>query len=682
MTGSPSTDSSSVERPPDDRLDSWKEIAAYMRRDVTTVQRWEKREGMPVRRHLHDKMGSVYAFKADLDAWARARTQVLTADAEPELDGSASASLGLPRAPGPFGWRAGLAAASAITILVALAVWQWQRPETVPEDPLIDARFVPLTDFDGIEQAAAISPDGRFVAFLSDRDGPMDVWVTSVGVGQFYNLTRGSVRELVNPSVRTLGFSPDGTLVTFWARQPDAANQPAIGVWAVPVLGGQPRPYLDAAAELAWTSAGDRLVYHTPGPGDPMFVRESSQVSEARQIFTAPAGLHSHFPIWAPDQGFIYFVQGTLPDRLDIWRLKPSGGSPERITSHESFISNPVFVDARTLLYLASDADGPEPVIHSLDVERRTPRRGRFGVDRYTSLSASADGRRLVATVANSKGSLWRVPIERTLVDMSAARRIPLTTSNGSSPRSGAGYLLYVASKGTGDSIWKLQDDKSTEVWSAPNARIIGGPAIARDGRRIAFSVRQDGQTLLYAANADGTDVRIVGRSLDLEGAPAWMPDGQAITVAVKVDRTPRLFTVPLNGREPTPLVGAHSVDPVWSPDGELVAFSGADIGTTFEVKTAKVDGSASDFPPRTLTRGGRHMTFMPGRRALVVLRGAIRHKNLWLIDLETGAEHQLTDLPPEFEVRDFDVSPDGREVVLERVQEQSDLVLIERPGR
>jgi Tol biopolymer transport system component len=339
-------------------------------------------------------------------------------------------------------------------------------------------------------------------------------------------------------------------------------------------------------------------------------------------------------------------------------------------------------VDARTLLYLASDADGPEPVIHSLDVERRTPRRGRFGVDRYTSLSASADGRRLVATVANSKGSLWRVPIERTLVDMSAARRIPLTTSNGSSPRSGAGYLLYVASKGTGDSIWKLQDDKSTEVWSAPNARIIGGPAIARDGRRIAFSVRQDGQTLLYAANADGTDVRIVGRSLDLEGAPAWMPDGQAITVAVKVDRTPRLFTVPLNGREPTPLVGAHSVDPVWSPDGELVAFSGADIGTTFEVKTAKVDGSASDFPPRTLTRGGRHMTFMPGRRALVVLRGAIRHKNLWLIDLETGAEHQLTDLPPEFEVRDFDVSPDGREVVLERVQEQSDLVLIERPGR
>src|SRR5687767_8537573 len=61
------------ERPSDDRLDSWKEVAGYLRRDVTTVQRWERREGMPVHRHLHDKQGSVYAFRSDLEAWARGR---------------------------------------------------------------------------------------------------------------------------------------------------------------------------------------------------------------------------------------------------------------------------------------------------------------------------------------------------------------------------------------------------------------------------------------------------------------------------------------------------------------------------------------------------------------------------------------------------------------------------------
>src|SRR6201989_1897290 len=60
-------------RSTEDRLDSWKEIAAYLNRDVTTVQRWEKREGMPVYRHLHDRMGSVYASRVELDDWTFSR---------------------------------------------------------------------------------------------------------------------------------------------------------------------------------------------------------------------------------------------------------------------------------------------------------------------------------------------------------------------------------------------------------------------------------------------------------------------------------------------------------------------------------------------------------------------------------------------------------------------------------
>src|SRR3954469_21403633 len=51
------------------RLDSWKEIAAYLKKDVSTVQRWERKEGLPIRRHLHEKQGTVYAFQAEIDAW-------------------------------------------------------------------------------------------------------------------------------------------------------------------------------------------------------------------------------------------------------------------------------------------------------------------------------------------------------------------------------------------------------------------------------------------------------------------------------------------------------------------------------------------------------------------------------------------------------------------------------------
>src|SRR6476469_909468 len=60
---------------PEDRLDSWKEIAAYLKRGVRTVQRWERSNGLPVRRLELDKHGTVYAYKAELDAWWNSRQQ-------------------------------------------------------------------------------------------------------------------------------------------------------------------------------------------------------------------------------------------------------------------------------------------------------------------------------------------------------------------------------------------------------------------------------------------------------------------------------------------------------------------------------------------------------------------------------------------------------------------------------
>ena len=65
------------DQPSADRLDSWKDIAAYLKRDVSTVQRWEKRERMPVHRHVHDKQGTVYAFRSELDSWWRGRANSL-----------------------------------------------------------------------------------------------------------------------------------------------------------------------------------------------------------------------------------------------------------------------------------------------------------------------------------------------------------------------------------------------------------------------------------------------------------------------------------------------------------------------------------------------------------------------------------------------------------------------------
>lgn len=688
MNDSPTSDPSR-EHGLDNRLDSWKEIARYLRRDVTTVQRWEKREGMPVHRHVHDKIGSVYAYRADLDAWAHSRNLARTPEGgreqeQAQPDAGPAGSHASRALNGTISSRK-LIVAAAVVVATALIAWTIAKGGGGWTNPIAEAHIVQLTDFGGAERAGALSRDGRFAAFLSDRDGRTDVWVTHVGTGRFYNLTRDAPHNLANPSIREISFSPDGSLVTFWLRRATGSSQPDISIWSAPVLGGQPRPYLEGVAEFDWSPDGTRLVYHTPGPGDPMFVR-TGRDGAAHQIFSAPPGLHAHFPVWSPDQQFIYFVQGSLPDRLDIWRIRPGGGQPEQITRHNLLVSHPVFLNVRTLMYLASDADGSGPWLHSLDVVDGRPHRVSSGVDRYTSLGVSADGSRLIATLARPtpaqpRGTFWRFPLAAA-ANMSAGQRISLTTGSGSSPRLGDGYLLYISSKDRSDAIWRLQDGVASELWSAPDARITGGPAISRDGQRIVFTVKRNGLPALCVANVDGTDARAIATPFELQGAPAWTPDGRSITIAGVVDGTPRLFNVPLDGRSPAPFVPDHSLDPAWSPGGDLVVFSGPDIGTTFAARAVSANGRAYPLPSLTLTRGARRLSFMPHGRSLVIMRGEIRHKNLWSIDLDTGTERQLTDLPPDFDLRDFDISPDGRELVLEEVKERSDVVILERQRR
>ena len=147
---------------------------------------------------------------------------------------------------------------------------------------------------------------------------------------------------------------------------------------------------------------------------------------------------------------------------------------------------------------------------------------------------------------------------------------------------------------------------------------------------------------------ADGTNARVVANSLNLQGAPAWAPDGQSITSAAIDHGVPHLFRIPLDGHPPVPFVQEYSVDPAWAPDGGFIVYSGPDIGTTFSVKAVTADAASHPLPALTLTRGARHLAFLPGGKTLVVLRGDIQHKNLWLIDLETGAERQLTNLAPD----------------------------------
>ena len=576
---------------------------------------------------------------------------------------------------------AGLGAVAALMLMAGVLAWFAAEKGYLWRNPLANAKFTRLLDFPGTERAAAISRDGKFVAFLGDRDGQVDVWVSEVGSGAYRNLTNGDAAELVNPQIRALGFSADSSFVTFWTGRGDGSQAGDVNILVVPTAGGPLQPYLREAAEFDWSRDGKQLVYHTTAPGDPYFLRKSGEPGNRadRRIYVAEAGVHSHFPVWSPDNAYIYFVRGAPPDDWDIWRIRPSGAGLERLTFHHTRVSFPVMLNPRTLLYLATDQDGSGPWMYAMDVERRVPHRISSGLESYTSLAASADGRRLVATIASARTSVWRIPLTEQRGAVTAAGGPSLVSANAATPRLGTDFLLYVSWRGDRQGIWSLTRGTTREIWSSLGAHIVGGPTIAADGRRIAFSVEEGGKTLLYIMDQDGSQARVLSDSLALRGNPAWAPDGQSIVIAIVRDGEPRLTRIFLNGDSPLPLVSEYSVDPVWSPDGRFLVYSGANVGTTFPLRAAAADGRPYPLPSVILSRGTR-VAFFRDPQTLVILGGEIGHQNSSLLDLRSGVQSILAELPADFVVRDFDISAAGSEIVFDRLQVNSDLALIERP--
>jgi TolB-like protein/tetratricopeptide (TPR) repeat protein len=184
-------------RPPEDRLDSWKEIAAYLSRDVTTVQRWEKREGMPVHRHQHDRMGSVYAFSSELDAWVQSRRLRLE---EEEKERLAQTPLDAEGDHGPAGtprarrWL--IVGGAAVLVLLALAYVVTRNRGTHPTQPKITSLAVlPLKNLSG-DPTQEYLADGMTEALIGRLSNIRDLRVISRTSAMHFKDTQLSVPEI------------------------------------------------------------------------------------------------------------------------------------------------------------------------------------------------------------------------------------------------------------------------------------------------------------------------------------------------------------------------------------------------------------------------------------------------------------------------------------------------------
>jgi Tol biopolymer transport system component/DNA-binding winged helix-turn-helix (wHTH) protein len=565
------------------------------------------------------------------------------------------------------------------------AVWQlWER-DYFWHNPLDGARVERLTDFEGDELDAAVSADGKFAIFSSDRSGQPDVWLTQIGSGEFANITKGSITRFIfnNATVRRTGFSGDDSEV--WVVESLHERPTRERTWMGPTIGGVFRPFLEEGLEPAWSPDGSRMVYRTPDAGDPIFIADPNG-SNPKRIFAEKPGVHCHYLTWSPDGRYVYFVSGTpSTEEMDIWRIPVTNSDqaviPERMTHHNARVAYISWLDSRTIVYSATAEDGSGLWLYSMDVEHRIPHRVSFGIgDQYLSVSIStARPHRIVASVARPTANLWTIPLSEGIQPETSASRLSVPNVRALGPRYGADYLLFLSGHGSGDGLWRLDGQSSRELWKGSDRGLVAPPAIAPGSGRICFSYRKAGRARLNIMDSDGTNLRTVAPSLDVRGGVSWSPDGKWMAVAADRGHGTHLFKIPADGGEPVQLLDSLSYNPVWSPDGKTIVYSEQQGGGQFAVKAVTPEGSPVLIPAISVvyTRGTSYR-FLPGENALIALEGDFRNQDFFRVDLSTGEHRKLTDLQPGYRVQDFDVSLDGKQIVFDRVRDNADVVVMD----
>jgi Tol biopolymer transport system component/tRNA A-37 threonylcarbamoyl transferase component Bud32 len=591
-------------------------------------------------------------------------------------------------------WLPWVALTALAAGMIAREAWRTQ-PIGVAGDPLANATFSRVTNWEGTEEHSEISPDGRFVAFLADKAGQLDLWVSQLGTGRFDNLTLDAA-PMRTPGnlLRSLGFNGDGSDIWF---SPD--RNPAQHNILLPLRGGTPRPFLSRGrSSPSWSPDNARLAFTDAiAVGDPLYIADRiganpvpvNVLPRGKEAFVREGG-HTHNPVWSLDGEWIYVVHGTGPTgRMDVWRIRPSGASPEQLTHQHADVNFLAPLDLRTLLYVGRAADWSGPWLWALDTESKVTRRVTVGLEHYTSVSASRDGRRVVATVARPTAGLWRVPLHDGPTDDRGVQPYPVLTERALAPRFAGTSMFYLSlsTRGTGDGLWRRQNGQEFEVTRGADGVLSEPAAVSPDGSRVAVVVRQHGKRHLAVMSADGTNSQTLATSIEIQGvagqsAADWSPDGARIVAGGRDEQGPGLFMIPVDGGAPERLVAKDAFNPVWSPKGDWIAYAtgfGGGGGRSL-LRGVRPDGTDVALPELEVRVGGAHR-FLPNGTGLVYLP-SIQTKDFWLLDFATNTTRQLTHFSDRGFLNTFDVTPDGKYLVFDRTRQNSDIVRIDLPAK
>ena len=636
---------------------------------ISSILRDKPRSITEVRAGLPQELGRIVRRCLEKDPARRVQTALdlkneledLQADlssSSPAAASGSSAAIVAPvvtRSGMRWGW---LAAGVAVVAVSAAAIGL--RPSTNPYSVPVLVKPVQITAATGLEDFPTWSPDGTMIAYAAAPDGAAnlvangqwDIWVAPTGGGPPVNRTADYPGLDAYPS-----WSPDGRLIAFYS------NRDGGGYFVMPGIGGparliarvKPGPGAAAYGVPRWLRGGAEIACVTPGVSeDSTDILIVSLATLETRTLTVPKSRYMLDPSWSLDDRLLAYVvtYSRSSEVSTLWVTRVEDGRRVALTDGLTSVWSPEWsADGRALSYVSNrggtmdvwqqrlTADGsaegqPQPVTTGIGIRRAV---------------FSPDGRKLAYSRGQTLANAWRVPIladrpagwgdaEQLTFDQAFIEFLDVAPDGRrlvvSSNRSG-NQDLWIVPVGGGEPVQLTQD-------VAPD----WNPRFSPDARAVVFYSYRTGGRELWITPTDGGPATQLTKSNGGSGFPDWPRSGDTIFFTRRDPTFVRgcLAAVPVAGGEPRCLTpeAAETFFGAASPDGRAVVYNSAKGGTAqLYVKELQPEG-----PERALTQtGGTYPRWSPDGKAIFFRRLGPRGASLWSITADGKTERQRTEL-------------------------------------
>ena len=623
--------------------------------------------------------------KKSADRFQTARDLLFALDS---LSGSGFAAPSTPRPRRTSRRAVQVAAGAAVLALIAAAGYALGLSRHSPAASDLVSGVYRLTEFTGLEEFPAISPDSKAVAFTARVAGVEQIFVRLVAGGTPLQITKDRADHSLPR------WSPDSSAVVYFSPAVPGDLQGTI--WEIPALGGAPRRIIDSIGGGDVGAKGRFAVFRLAGKQVEL-VSAAADGSDPRTIARFAEPFYFKYPRWSPDGKWIAYQRGDGV-RWDLFAVEVAQGAVRQLTHDNAQIHGLTWLpDSSAVVYSSSRATTmsylPTLGLWQQPLEGGQPRRLAVADVSYLQPDMHGAGA-IVASRSQIQFDLWQYPTQGAASEnVRRAVRITRQTGQVQTPTVGPAdrEIAFLSDSGGHANLW-ITTPATGELRQLTYERdpgvAMGVPIWSPDGKAIAF-VSSRGNTGLgfgvWLVNPDGSNVRNVApRGLGL----AWSSDAQWIYyseagVAYKV-----------------PASGGRAVRVRQGPSRNLIGFHGTTL--YFMVDRTLTDGSPGfeihaatpeDGPSRVLARipPSRapqwqivHPALSPDGAWLAMPLTDGVTTNIWALSTSTAEWRQITDFGdrPTFIARRVSWSQDGRSIVAAVGEADSDIVLFERAGK